>query len=82
MDSGKLYGLCTICGKTMSVHINVSRPLDHKIGPPAKPGLGEIATGYINEVTEVGEEGVRERVKDAVQVMLAKKRTSFEDRGK
>jgi len=34
MDSGKHYGLCTICGGTMSVHINVSKPVDHKFGHP------------------------------------------------
>ena len=35
MDSGKRYGSCTICGKTMSAHINVSKPIDHAFGHPA-----------------------------------------------
>jgi hypothetical protein len=30
MDGGKSYGKCQICGGTMSVHINVDKPLDHK----------------------------------------------------
>ncbi len=30
MDNGSNYGYCTVCGGTMSVHINVSKPLDHK----------------------------------------------------
>lgn len=30
MDGGKRYGLCATCNGTMSVHINVSRPADHK----------------------------------------------------
>ena len=36
MDSGKFYGSCTICGKTMSAHINVSKPVDHPFGHPPK----------------------------------------------
>lgn len=36
MDAGKTYGRCTVCNGTMSVHINVGRPLDHAFGYPAK----------------------------------------------
>ena len=29
MDGGRNYGKCRVCNGTMSVHINVSKPLDH-----------------------------------------------------
>lgn len=30
MDGAVKYGKCGICGGTLSLHINVSKPLDHK----------------------------------------------------
>ena len=36
MDGSKSHGKCTICGGNMSIHINVSKPLDHKFAHAAK----------------------------------------------
>ena len=33
MDTGKNYGACVVCGGTISLHINVARPLNHKFTP-------------------------------------------------
>ena len=37
MDGGKNYGKCGVCGWTMSVHINVSKPPDHHFLHVASP---------------------------------------------
>ena len=33
MDAGKNYGACAVCGGTISLHINVARPMNHKFTP-------------------------------------------------
>ena len=40
-------------------------------------GLGEIAKGYLDELSEIGEEGIHDRLKSAVQIMLAKEREPY-----
>ena len=46
-------------------------------GNSRSTGLGEIAKGYLDELSEIGEEGIHDRLKSAVQVMLAKEREPY-----
>ncbi len=39
--------------------------------------LGEVAKGYLDELSEIGEEGIHDRLKSAVQIMLAKEREPY-----
>ena len=46
MDAGKNYGACAVCDGTISLHINVARPMNHKFTPKhsdAKPESHEIS---------------------------------------
>lgn len=45
MDIGKKYGLCEFCGETMSIHINVNKPLEHKF-QPIRVANETLATKY------------------------------------
>ena len=40
-------------------------------------GLGEVAKGYIDELADIGEDGINDRLKSAVQIMLAKEREPY-----